>query len=693
MLTLKAPIELKSARPMTEDHEALYHKMTANYSLMGLSVTPEDLLYAISTPPEIYYAEGDMTTITGNTVLQNRREEKIEIINNLVNRILVSASVPLTYQDRTYITDVLQRLGIRDEKLFMNEVRRFMQETSDTFAVINEYLTSPENFLYNMREFVTQQEEGTVTQTERSMENTRTQLAAVVMKRLQTGAIYQIVSNFNRSVTDQNIDAGQLMVSEQSYTAQQILLGRIREEVFREGPELVYRSENIYEEEFTEAGEGQQKVVNEISSAVLLDLVRNLFHAEYDRILAGTTNWYELKDVLYRSSSNTIRRLQNISSDQYNVTFTEGGEGQGLIYRKGTEGTGEALPEDEGKGALRTTEERLRREETNITQSRELLERLTREETENVRQRTENIQETLTELTKEENIKEETEAVSRAEEEFRRELNEIDRYNRESVTRYQRMMELIGRMQERRKGTGDGAAKTKKASLEALKGSAAVLERLRGEEEEGDRVQRELFHEVAQLFPDNSAQIMELIAQYMEGGALPADGSGPAILPADVTTLMNDIRETERRNETRELVLTEREDQAEEVKEELRRLEENTARENQARTGESEPEGIGLIHRRNESLSAEELEETISSLRQSMDRTNREEIRQESIEERREVTHRTVTQQKAVLDEDTRMNIADMVNDGVRRQVGAISEEVLRKLEKRLRNEKSRRGI
>ena len=38
-------------------------------------------------------------------------------------------------------------------------------------------------------------------------------------------------------------------------------------------------------------------------------------------------------------------------------------------------------------------------------------------------------------------------------------------------------------------------------------------------------------------------------------------------------------------------------------------------------------------------------------------------------------------------------DIEDMVAKGVRSQMGAISEQVLTRLEKRLRNEKSRRGL
>ena len=68
-------------------------------------------------------------------------------------------------------------------------------------------------------------------------------------------------------------------------------------------------------------------------------------------------------------------------------------------------------------------------------------------------------------------------------------------------------------------------------------------------------------------------------------------------------------------------------------------------------------------------------------------------------ESRDETETRTVNTTTVTNTRENRMtqqeieDIEDMVAKGVRSQMGAISEQVLTRLEKRLRNEKSRRGL
>ncbi len=629
MLTIKAPIEPVTRAGMVKDHEELYQRIRANYGLIASEITPEDLLHVVTTPPEIYLAEGDMTTVTGTTVLNSHREENLEIINNVLNRIMVSADMPLTYQDRTYITDVLRKIGIRDDRKFMNEVYRMMQETRDTNELISLYLSRPEEFRRYVSEYndrhrveITQESEAEAAPEERAG------LAESILTRLETGAIYQILSNFNRSITENRVDAGGLMISEQSYTAQQILLSRIREAAFREPPELVYRSENIYEDEFDYSENREQNVTNEISSAVLLDLIRNLYHSEFDKIQYGENRWYELGNVLYLSSENTIARLHRTTAEQY-VTMVSN------VFPEQTE---------------------------------------------------------LTMLTEEAEAAEEqqTEIRDRSEE-LVRELERVNEYNQQNVGRYRRMMELLSRIKETEK-RGGGAERTRRASLKALEGSSEVLARLRGEEEESDQLRREVFREVTRLFPDNSGQILTVLEQYIEGGGIAPD-SGMTVVQGDITSLMADIERIETQERTQELVLREQENADEEVQQTLERLNRLEQQESGRPGTEAGPGQLGLVHRREETLSAEELEETLSQMRQSLRRT--EQTGDTAVEEvsRRDTVRRTVNDVTTSVTERNRADIAEMVNQGVRSQLGAISDEVLRKLERRLQNEKSRRGI
>ncbi len=627
MLKIRAPLELKVSAAMARDHSGEYNRITANYSLMASQITPEEMLHVMTSPPEIYLAEGGTTTVTGNTFLSNRREENIEIINNVLNRIMVSADMPLTYQDRVYISDVLKKIGIRDDRKFMNEVRQMMQETKDTNELINIFLTRPEQFVQYVNEYTE-----SLAKRQKAEEESEpapevvNHLAQNILNRLETGAIYQILANFNRSLNLTRIDEGEIRISEQSYTAQQILLSRIREAAFGEPPELVYKSENVYEEEFGTEEHEEKNVTNEINSAVFLDLIRNLYHSEFDRISFGENRWFEFGNVLYNTSSNTISRLQGTTQNLYVSMDTQ-------VYPSEAEIT------------LRTEEIPVPEEETEvITQTDRLVE----------------------------------------------ELEKIDRINQENVGKYHKMMELVSRIRESERKTG-GALKTKKASLTALKGSSEVLSRLKGEEEESDRLRREVFREVERLFPDNSGQILNLVEQYISGGSLP-DTSNISIVRNDMTTLLADIERVENESRTQELILRESENEASQAVQTLEKLNKKGAAEAEGRNT-SEPEKIGLVHRREETLSAEEINETLAQMRKDINKNRVEENIHTDITDSRQNVRRETSTQTTTITEHDRADIQDLVNQGLRRQVGTISEEVLRKLERRLSNEKSRRGI
>ena len=88
MITLKAPIELKNRTDFVHDNESFPERITGNYGLMSSGIGAEELLHLLSTPPEIYISEGDAVTTMGNTLVQSHNEEKLNIINNVLNRIL-----------------------------------------------------------------------------------------------------------------------------------------------------------------------------------------------------------------------------------------------------------------------------------------------------------------------------------------------------------------------------------------------------------------------------------------------------------------------------------------------------------------------------------------------------------------------------------------------------------------------------
>ncbi len=141
MLTIKAPIEITAKTSYVSDLEEFYYRTIGNYSLIETPVNGEDLLHLSTTPPEIYVEEGSsMTSLIQSSTRNEANIQKVEILNNVLNRIVMSADAHLTYQDRVFITDALYKLGIRDDRRFMNAFYRMAEETKNTNTLINLYL-------------------------------------------------------------------------------------------------------------------------------------------------------------------------------------------------------------------------------------------------------------------------------------------------------------------------------------------------------------------------------------------------------------------------------------------------------------------------------------------------------------------------------------------------------------------------
>ena len=263
MMTIKAPIELKVRTDFMKGYDSFGERIAGNYALMGLEIGEEELLHMVSAPPEIYLADAGSTTIGGNTFISSRNEEKYNIVNNMLNRILLSVDGELTYQDRTYITDALYKLGIKDDRKFMNEVRTMIEESHLEEDFLNTYFEMAiEGGTRELRQKTIELTKKLAEKDTYHTETTREDfLSESILHRLQTGAIYQIVSNFNRSLSDTRIELQESMLSEQENVAKKLLVQNFLSTVVREEPELVYLTEGRVSGEA-----GGEQTVREVSA-------------------------------------------------------------------------------------------------------------------------------------------------------------------------------------------------------------------------------------------------------------------------------------------------------------------------------------------------------------------------------------------------------------------------------------------
>ena len=756
MITLKAPIELKTRSDFMKDHESFGERIAGNYALTGIEIGAEELLHIVSSPPEIYVAEGGATTIAGTTLISSRNEERLDIINNMLNRIMLSVNTELSYQDRAFITDTLYKIGIKDDRKFMSEVRRMMNESRLEDAFINDYLVTEldrENeelrreTLELSREIVERGLAEGITLREES-------LSRSIMRRLQTGAIYQIVANFNKSLDETRVNLAEQLISEQENTAKEMLVqsflsnmvregadivlreeqvftegedtaaeamtgagdtlkehSEVRERLYsagtesfssesessvfiasteREGAEIIYREEtagsgeeedsgsearqteegsqaeripygvretlelqstvresayatasettereraeiiyreqepssfesadtervterlwesvsyitrNIYERELRSESLKESEVQETINAAVLYDIVRNLYHTGYERITKSNA-WTEYRGALFRSSENTINRVSNTSYESSPLTrYSEVHTGGSELSLDYTEF--EELSEiEENEGNIELIENQIRQ------------------------------------------------------------MNEM---NLRNVSRYEQMREILKKLEPEKRAASSGRERTRREALRALEDERAILRSLEEGEGEQEARRREVFHEITRLFPDNAAQVFNVIEQYLEN---PAAVQDMGIVSGHVA----------------------------EAAEEIMRLQQASERAAQPVSYEEiPPVGEGLVFKREDRLTEDKLTEILDTYRHRENIQRQDISNTQDINEARTINSTTVTQNvQRNLTERELANIEDMVNRGVRSQMGAISEQVLSKLEKRLRNEKSRRGI
>ncbi len=781
MLTVKAPIELKCRAGIVPSYEGFVRRITGNYEMMSATVTGEDLLHLVTEPPEVFFAEGSVSTVLNQTNIYQNQETKLEILNQLLNRITVDAGMRITYQDRVYITDMLQKLGIKNVQQFMHQVTQLKEETKNTTELIDYYW----NHMEQLQELIQSYKESREEKTENSeyrQEDNILHLHQDIMNRLQTGSIYQIVSNFNHnsSASADYISGDELQSAEYYRITRNILLNTLENEAKGEKMPLEYRHENYYEEVLPLTEEiTEQKITNQIAAAVLLQLADNIYQNRHENVDRKGDVWYTVSNAFYRSAGNTMNRLHRNFVQQY---YRSDRAGDYLVnlnenYRQELElldrivSIRETAEEQERTAPAQTAVklenvQQYREEETyqNLTDNRNYREgdRYYRNQTGNTTEERNYLQNFSNEeryLSREQNTFADTEVNVRQEhrEVTLEQLEEFHRHNVENRNKYYQKLEQLRNLQEK-PGKAPNLQKMRREGLLALEHPQEMLQQLK---EEGNEQQEQAAHlrqqELAFL-PEDTQRIYEVLEQYLQTPERYRQAE--AVTNHSIGRLMRDIelveresreqiqtdmhtdRQTSSRSETFEQNWVERQPvelhyqeesdgaaaetapegrtaetvgNREFVERQLRkqelfhsrtdktfrdisetvveRWEENSRREpvQSAVTEEERRNRIALVHKQQtENEITEEIMEQLMNQNRVLENQTRvmEEVTQNSRTVERRITNQTtheITQQTE--------NLTEMISRGVQGRIGDITDQVYNRLEKRLQNERRRRGI
>ena len=692
MLTMGQPIQLKTRKPMDTLGDGFAERIIGNYQMLEEQMTPSDMLHFISAPPELYTEEAGMAPLVNQQTNVNTQNMTLQLVNNVLNRILVSDSLQMTYQDRVFVENVLNKIGVTDVQEFIRQVRLMKEETKNTRELLRLY-HSDNQVLRTLREYRAEEREKERAEGRESEETEQVRLerqTREIWNRLHTEEIYREMSNLVsiRYGSPVRITRQEMQLSEQSISAEYLTLNRMRSETFSRNQDLVYNRINTYE-----AGEGDQitenyeETVSSMVKAVLLNAISQIYHMRYSELTTHAANWKWLTDAIHVNAQNTFQRFESYHN-QLRLSKEEKNE-----YH-------ETLQNYERREitALQSLFEHTEEVTVNRPEIRNLTENELEYRTEvNLTEEPGRIEETFRELTEQQ----ETEhkhvykiSEKKREQEIRKQLELINQQNLERI-------EKLRSLTQEEKKTAPPKIDRKRAKKDALRAlenpEEVLMEYLETptKESETERIETERLKEILGA---DTVQILETLKGYQEH---------PERYP-NVTTsegqamnyLMQDIRSQEepesevRPAEVPELLHTRiREESSREVQKVLKETERfQTERVPfSPRQVEAVREEVELFHKQNETAFSEEfleeLEERNRRNIQSETRTTTEQI-QETNHVDRLVTNK-VNELKLAQDQD----IERIVSQNVRRQLNSLSDQVFTKLEKRMDAERRRRGI
>lgn len=688
MLTIHTPIGLTVNPSILTVNDNFTQRLLGNYQIIGNGLEAEDMLHFVSAPPEVYLAEGGMTALVGNQTVFENQNFKLDVINNVLNRILVADTYQMTYQDQVFIEAILKKMGVTDVQAFIRQVQNLSEETRNVSYLTDLYWSEQEAVagLLEYRQLQAKQEQaGQEEEKEKEQENVLW-LHQQIMNRLQTGALYQELRNYISTTANhyQSISGSEMQIAEQTVTAQNILLNKLRNYTMMEEQPLVYHYINAYE-----MGEGESiyennaQTMNQMIQAVLLNAIHQMYALRVDELVKQDNVWYQLAGAVYQAAENTFRRFETY----HNQSFLTGRDAdvysksvqqyqkheihalQQLLEEKQYHTSYDVRPEEmisQSLTYLQQDGEGAEQEEQRLSGSPEQIY--------NKIQKTEQHGQQIQSLTVQENLLK----------------NQLEQINQNNIHNQQLLQQLNIQTREEKEPLRVNRSKAREDALRVLSEPEAVmLDYLESQTrvEQQEIVERE---QLTKIFGEETLRIFETLEKYQKSPQY----AGLSQLPGQgETRLLQDIRQHEQEVQT-ELIHKSQELTRESIRqEETRQLFKEYLPENLRQTRQEMQRRIEraeIVYKQEENTLEEEMLEELRGL-QRTHTVQQEQVTEQVME--KNVSHEIINSR--INEMQTRQNeeLVQMITDKMQRQLGSISEQVYGKLEKRMDTERRRRGL
>ncbi|WP_028234523.1 hypothetical protein [Pseudobutyrivibrio sp. MD2005] len=316
MLKIKSADSMRKLKPLTPFYSGFSERIRTNYGCMNVRMEKEELIHLVSEPPEVYLEDFGMTTLTNTTNVNSTKNVKIEMLNEMINRLYYSDNHHFTYQDKVYVENVLRKLGVENTSQFIKQVKEIKEQMDETINYIRINENNPVAFRSMMERII--QENGRIP--EKKNEGDKEVLASrkekelyeKVFDRLHSKEIYKEVTELLRANPDMPaiIRQAEFHLAEQKNESRELTLNSIFHTF--EGDTrnyLVHRWEELNEGddvvEVTENGD----ILSSVNASIIMNLIENVMSLRAGDKYIRDEQWYQLKNAYNQSAENTLNRF------------------------------------------------------------------------------------------------------------------------------------------------------------------------------------------------------------------------------------------------------------------------------------------------------------------------------------------------------------------------------------------------
>lgn len=661
MLTLKPPIQLAINASMIKNRDRMVERMEANYQVLVSSLHPEILIHFIAGQPEIAIEGDSMTSLINVENKRSTQQINVSLINNVMNRLLLSDTLHMNYQDRVFVDMVLHKIGITDVTEFVHNVSILKQGINNVNELVSLY-SHGGDVLQQMQEYKEwiqyreKQKEETEQQTKH---DDKLWLHQEIINRLQTEAIYTQVHNFYKSVSNmkKEIDTRELQISEQMIQSQNIVLNRLKNQILKEEEPLEYHTINWYEMgDDSQTNIKEEHIKQEFVEAIMLNAIQHSYALRYQEINAQQEVWYDMLQSVQYAVENTLQRFETYHAN-HKIMYTDV-----ALYNQRLQ--------EHATNEINVLRQLYQNEEPVLMYKQEFME-----------QKNEEIEETkvyaqqinyLT--TQEENLKQQLQTI-----------NQINVEKQEQLQQVIQNLKPVPKLQINRKKAVADAQKM-------LENTQEVLFEYQNTENIVEHYEAERQRQLEKVMDKNVLKIFETLEKYHGNAQIM-----PEHVSVNDTALEFLIQDAHRLETTKETLVDktiesqirkERNKQKEiQIKSQLEQIIKREPVKEKYVQMDTKPE---LIHKVTQNEVSEEVMEELRNVNRTITR-NVEQYTETLIEDTD--TYKSVTNRINHLQLQQKDELTNLIASNVKEQLGNLSDQVYRKLEKRMDSERRRRGL